>query len=229
MAPPVREEIDLRRMTPLAHRMVGLPRRGVAAVLLAAGLLGMAAPIGAQVTAPSAPIGLAPLAGDLKVSLNWKVPDSDGGAAITGYEYRYKSAGNSYPPGWTAVPDEQLDVAGGLGFYAIVPGLLNGTAYTFQVRAVNSEGGGTPSAEATATPQPNNPATRHASIGRIPRVPARVGIPAGDAFMDADAKSIAQDGDPRYTYQWQWLRVTDGSETEIPGAVGREEMPPVTR
>ena len=36
------EEVDLRRMMPLAHRMVGLPRRGVAAVLLAAGLLGMA-------------------------------------------------------------------------------------------------------------------------------------------------------------------------------------------
>ena len=37
------EEVDLRRMMPLAHRMIGLPRRGVAAVLLAAGLLEMAA------------------------------------------------------------------------------------------------------------------------------------------------------------------------------------------
>ena len=94
----------MRRMMQLAHRMIGLPRRGVAAVLLVAGLLGMAAPAGAQVTTPDAPEGLDAVAGDLKVTLNWKDPESDGGAPVTGYEYQYKSMGNSYPPGWTAVP-----------------------------------------------------------------------------------------------------------------------------
>ena len=93
----------MHRMMQLAHGMVGLRRRGVAAVVLAAGLLGMAAPVFAQVTAPGAPVGLVAVAGDLKVTLNWKEPDSDGGAPITGYEYRYKSMGNSYPAGWTAV------------------------------------------------------------------------------------------------------------------------------
>ena len=169
--PPVRalplptertEEVDLHRMMQLAHGMVGLRRRGVAAVVLAAGLLGMAAPVFAQVTAPGAPVGLVAVAGDLKVTLNWKEPDSDGGAPITGYEYRYKSMGNSYPAGWTAVPDDALGVGASLGAYLIQPNLMNGTAYTFQVRAVNSEGGGTPSDEATATPPTQHP--RHVRI-----------------------------------------------------------------
>ena len=206
-------------MMQLAHGMVGLRRRGVAAVVLAAGLLGMAAPVFAQVTAPGAPVGLVAVAGDLKVTLNWKEPDSDGGAPITGYEYRYKSMGNSYPAGWTAVPDDALGVGASLGAYLIQPNLMNGTAYTFQVRAVNSEGGGTPSDEATATPQPNIPAMYESfSIKRVPRVPATLDMELG-TFQDMDGLSIANDRDERYTYQWQWIRVTGGSETEIPGAV----------
>ena len=213
------EEADLRQMMPLAHRMVGLPRRGVAAVLLAAGLLGMAAPAGAQVTIPGAPEGIHGVAGDLKVTLNWKDPESDGGAPITGYEYRYKSMGNSYPAAWTAVPSEALGVGAGLDAYLILPNLMNGTAYTFQVRAVNSEGGGTPSEEATATPQPNNPATYQSSpILGIPRVPEAVYMRTG-TFRDTDSLSLANARDERYTYQWQWIRVTGGSETEIPDAV----------
>ena len=209
----------MSRTMPLAHRMVGLPRRGVAAVLLVAGLLGMAAPAGAQVTTPGAPEGLDAVAGDLKVTLNWKDPESDGGAPVTGYEYQYKSMGNSYPPGWTTVPSEALGVGAGLDIYLIQPNLMNGTAYTFQVRAVNSEGGGTPSEEVTATPQPNTPAMYTTfPITGIPRVPETVGMELG-TFRDMDGLDLAHVQDERYTYQWQWIRVTGGSEAAIPDAV----------
>ena len=135
------------RLMQLAHRMTGLQRRVVAAVVLATGLLAMASPARAQ-TEPGAPRYLQIKPGDGKVTLHWKPPASDGGAPITGYEYRYKSTGNNYPAAWTVVPDESLTVGHGLGAYHIHPGLMNGTAYTFQVHAVNSEGSGMPSNEA---------------------------------------------------------------------------------
>ena len=56
------------------------------------------------------------------------------------------------------------------------------------------------------------------SIKRVPRVPATLDMELG-TFQDMDGLSIANDRDERYTYQWQWIRVTGGSETEIPGAV----------
>ena len=47
----------------------------------------------APVTAPGAPTGLAATAGNAQVSLSWKAPGSDGGAAITGYNV-YQGTGN---------------------------------------------------------------------------------------------------------------------------------------
>ncbi len=202
---------------PIRRRSNTLRCAGLAG-LRACVLLAFAAPALAQVTAPGAPEGLEGVAGDLKVTLNWKEPESDGGAPITDYEYRYKSMGNSYPP-WIAVPGADLLIGAGLDAYLIQPNLMNGTEYTFQVRAVNSQGGGTPSDEATATPQPNIPSTYAAApIKRVPRVPAMVGMELG-TFDDDDGWSLAEDRDPRYTFQWQWIRVTGGRETEIRGAV----------
>ncbi len=92
----------------------------------------------APVTAPGAPRGLAATAGDAQVSLSWKAPGSDGGAAITGYRV-YQ--GTSKKP-----------VASVSGTAATVKSLSNGTTYSFKVTAVNKAGEGPGSGAASATP-----------------------------------------------------------------------------
>ena len=92
----------------------------------------------APVTAPGAPRGLTATAGDAQVSLSWKAPGSDGGAAITSYRV-YQ--GTSKKP-----------VASVTGTAATVKSLSNGTTYSFKVTAVNKAGEGPASGAASATP-----------------------------------------------------------------------------
>jgi fibronectin type 3 domain-containing protein len=92
----------------------------------------------APVTTPGAPSGLTATAGNTQVSLSWKAPGSDGGAAITGYRV-YQGGG-------------QTPVASVTGTSATVPGLSNGTTYSFTVTAVNKAGEGPASGAASATP-----------------------------------------------------------------------------
>jgi len=92
----------------------------------------------APVTAPGAPRGLAATAGDAQVSLSWKAPSSDGGAAITGYRV-YQGA-------------SKKPVASVTGTATTVKNLSNGTTYSFKVTAVNKAGEGPASGAASATP-----------------------------------------------------------------------------
>jgi len=92
----------------------------------------------APVTTPGAPSGLTATAGNTQVSLSWKAPGLDGGAAITGYRV-YQGSG-------------QTPVASVTGTSATVPGLSNGTTYSFTVTAVNKAGEGPASGAASATP-----------------------------------------------------------------------------
>ena len=95
--------------------------------------------------APAAPTGFGATPSDAEVTLNWDVPTVTG---ITGHEYRQKTDGDY--GGWTAISDSAPSGANEDSF--TVTGLTNDTAYTFQLRAVNSVGGGVGSAEASATP-----------------------------------------------------------------------------
>ena len=203
-------------------------RRLAAALLVAIAMSAFGVPAGAQVTAPTAPTGIVTQPGDRKMSLNWKPRASDGGAPITGFEYQYKAPGDSYPPGWTAVPPEELDPGAEVGALAIVFGLVNGTVYNFRLRAVNSAGAGTPSGDVTGTPEANTPSTfQFPPIEGIPRLPVTVSMEKAQ-ITDGNGMALplvsgseAGVGTPRYRIQWQWLRVTDGVEREIPGAVSR--------
>ena len=104
-------------------------------------------------TTPGAPASLSASAGNAEATLTWTAPASDGGAAITKYQYRVSvDGGTTWDPDWTDVPDGS-DSGSDQGDErtVTVTSLANGSLHTFQVRAVNSEGSGA-AVQATATP-----------------------------------------------------------------------------
>ena len=101
----------------------------------------------ATATAPDAPTGLTATPGDESVTLRWTAP-YDGGRAVTSHQYRQKTTG-----AFGDWQDIALSAAGGVNATSYpVTSLTNGTAYFFEVRAVNAEGGSAESNEASATP-----------------------------------------------------------------------------
>ena len=100
-------------------------------------------------TVPEAVVNLEATPSPEQVVLSWEVPASNGGAEITGYEYRYSS--DSYST-WTASEPAWADVTGGSSAQSqTVSSLTNGTEYTFEVRAVNRVGA-SPASRGSATP-----------------------------------------------------------------------------
>ena len=95
-----------------------------------------------RTSAPGAVRDLTVAGGDGQVVLTWDAPASDGGAAITDYEYRYRTGG-SYGA-WISTGSTETTHT--------VTGLDNGAAYSFQVRAVNRVGKGRTSNRADAAP-----------------------------------------------------------------------------
>ena len=94
---------------------------------------------GPTTSAPGAVRNLMVAGGNGQVVLTWRAPSSDGGAAITDYEYRI----NRRNP-WISTGSTETTHT--------VTGLDNGTAYTFEVRAVNRIGRGRASSQTEATP-----------------------------------------------------------------------------
>ena len=105
------------------------------------------------VDVPDAPGRLSASPGDGQVVLSWSAADANG-SSILRYEYRHSSGS------WTPVSGGAAARSGGAAARRqLVTGLTNGTAYTFEVRAVNAVGAGT-AAQATAIPnQPNRAPT----------------------------------------------------------------------
>ena len=96
---------------------------------------------GPRQTVPGAPINLVTDATDGAVTLTWEAPENDGGSEITDYEYRINGRRNP----WISI--------GSTDTAHTVTGLVNGTAYVFEVRAVNRVGKGRASNRAEATPE----------------------------------------------------------------------------
>ena len=146
---------DCLRPTP-AHALLPRPSRTGAfralAVVLAAGAALAASDATAQ-TLPGAPRNLAAYAGDASATLTWDAPASDGGMSITKYQYRSATSDSSTDPP-TLTWGAWTDFSGGDGNTrrGDVSGLTNGTAYTFEVRAVNGGGNGPASNQAAVTP-----------------------------------------------------------------------------
>ena len=111
---------------------------------------------------PGAPAGLTATAGDRQVALTWEAGTGNW-PAISKYQYRQSTdGGRSWSPNWR-------DITGTTG--TTLTGLINGVAYTFQVRGVNGEGAGVESVLVSATPldQPEAPTglTAVASVGEV--------------------------------------------------------------
>ena len=91
---------------------------------------------------PSAPTGLAAVAGDAQVSLSWTAPSFDGGSAVSNYRvYRGTS-----PNGETFLANAGTATSFTDG------GAANDTTYYYKVSAENGNGEGALSGEASASP-----------------------------------------------------------------------------
>jgi LPXTG-motif cell wall-anchored protein len=100
-------------------------------------------------------------------------PTSDGGSAITGYEYRL-DGGAWVPVGSTSSP-------------FTITGLTNGTSYQVELRAVNGVGPGPVSAPVTVTPAA--PATTvPVTTAPVTSVPATT-VPGSTVPVDSGAGS----------------------------------------
>ena len=101
---------------------------------------------------PDAPQYLRATPGNAQVTLTWDAPYYDGGD-ITGYAHRYRESDKSFgfdaPEDWNDIPGE-TDARN-----YTVTGLTNGVEYTFQVRAENAHGGGTPANATVTLPEPD--------------------------------------------------------------------------
>ncbi|HEX2023038.1 MAG TPA: fibronectin type III domain-containing protein, partial [Candidatus Thermoplasmatota archaeon] len=111
----------------------------------------------AAAAVPSAPQSLSATRGNQQVSLSWSAPSSNGGSAITGYKIYVGTSTGSL---------SLLDAIGTNTSY-VAAGLTNGQVYYFAIAAVNAQGEGARSAEASATPAtlPGAPQSPAASAG----------------------------------------------------------------
>ncbi|MFM2113686.1 MAG: hypothetical protein RL643_644, partial [Actinomycetota bacterium] len=108
-----------------------------------------------QVNAPSAPRDLSITAVmATSISLEWRVPATDGGGFVTGYVVEQSADGGT---SWsTAVVTGTGGRAGGI-WYTTAYSLVSGREYIFRVRATNSAGNSDPSAP-TSPQAPGIPA-----------------------------------------------------------------------
>ena len=81
-----------------------------------------------------------------QVRLDWTTPDDDGGSAITSFEVKRKTVDTD--TGWLPISGSGPNTTS-----YNEAGLVNGTEYTFLVRAVNAKGDGAESNEAIVTPR----------------------------------------------------------------------------
>ena len=137
-------------------------------------------------TVPDAPTGLAATRGDGRVTLSWKAPGSDGGAAIGDYRIERSSDGGGT---WTTVADGPSTAT-----TATVTGLVNGTSYVFRVAAINAVGAGNFTANSVAVVP-----------GRVASAPLPPAVTRGDGRVTLSWQAPASDGGlPITDYVIRW-------------------------
>lgn len=145
---------------------------------------------------PGAPTGVtaAAVRREPAATLSWNAPASDGGRPLTGYTVVVS------PPAPSAV----ISVS---GTTAVVSGLAFGTAYTFQVAAVNAVGTSAGSGASNAvTPMPNQ--------APVLDVSGPTTYPVGAYALPDATRTFDPDGDP-VSFAWTLTSVPPGSEAVL--------------
>lgn len=150
---------------------------------------GSATPSG-TVPEGGATLALRATSGDGEVDLDWLEPD-DGGVAITSYIVQWREDGQGFST------SRQASVT--TTEHTVTP-LTNGTEYFFRVRAVNGEGSGVFSNEASATPE--------AVV--VPPTPPADTAPAAPGTPTGTARRVL-------TIDWTWDLVTDDGGQPVTG------------
>ena len=136
-------------------------------------------------TAPAAPAGVSATAGNAQATVTWTAP-AGGGSPITSY---------TVTPFVGSAPQTPVTVSGSPpATTATVPGLTNGTAYTFTVSATNAVGTG-PASAASAPVTPSAPVAPVA-----PAAPTGVVATAGNAQVTLAWTAPANGGSPITSY-----------------------------
>lgn len=140
-------------------------------------------------TVPGAPREVVSVAGASRVTVSWKAPASDGGAAVASYTV--------YGPDGTGCATTALSCT--------VTGLDDGRAYLFAVYATNAAGDGAIGIAPTAVP------------GTAPKVsaPAATTVVAGQTAT----YRVVVSGSPAPTVQWQRLARGSSTWVDVDGAV----------
>ncbi|MBM4380909.1 MAG: fibronectin type III domain-containing protein, partial [Deltaproteobacteria bacterium] len=133
-------------------------------------------------TVPSAPGAITATPGDTSVALSWGLPSSTGGNAITDYFIQYKETSSAT---WLNIPNGAVvrsPVSPNTTRNVTVSGLTNGTAYDFQICAINDANRADPANSGsffTATTASTTPRT-------TPAAPTNVVATRGDASASVD-------------------------------------------
>ena len=150
---------------------------------------------------PGAPRDLKAIPGDRQVTLNWKVPSTIGTSEITHYEYQYRTTSGTFDQTWTQVSGD--------GNTTIVSSLTGATTYFFRVRAVNAQGGGSPTQVSVTpydgpTPEPGAPTNLMATSGNR------------QVTLSWEASSFGASAILRYEYQYRTTGTFGQIWTEVP-------------
>ena len=114
------------------------------------------AAVAAETAVPDAPRSLNVSPDDTgTLEVSWEAPASDGGSAITSYKVQWKSGSEDYDG--SAGSTRQAEITDPASRTHTITELTDGVEYAVRVIAVNDEGDGPPSDEATGTPRETTP------------------------------------------------------------------------
>ena len=130
---------------------------------------------------PDAPENLSVTQGDGALQLTWTTPENDGGAPIEDYEVSV-DGGLTFAPTGNTTPN------------ATIAGLINGSTYDVQVRAVSTVGPGDPSDTITITPAAANAGSPYNSATCVP-------ILASDDSLEVTVGTL-EESDIAGAYSW---------------------------
>lgn len=146
-------------------------------------------------TPPTAPIITGIIDGNQQLTVTFRAPVSDGGAAITDYQYQVSQVGSSPP-----TPPPFISIGPTVSPFTIT-GLTNGTPYDVVIKAINRIGDGPNSIPVTGTP------------ATIPSAPTITGITDGNQQLTVTFAAPTSNGGAAITdYQYQ---TNNGSFTSI--------------